>query len=92
MCVFSQTRLEYLGQIGNKDGVNKNPAKVKAIVDMPQPKEVSDLRRCLGMVNQLIIWSEITQPLQDQIKKGTACSGVTPRRSQASLQYGTGII
>ena len=52
-CMFSQTRLEYLGQITDKEGVKKDPAKVKAIVDMPQPKDLSDLRRFLGMVNRL---------------------------------------
>ena len=73
-CVFSQTRLQYLGQIIDKEGVKKDPAKVKATVDMPQPKDLSDLRRFLGMVNQVMKFcphvAEMTQPLRDLLKKG----------------------
>ena len=73
--MFSQTQLQYLGQIIDKEGVKKDPAKVKAIADMPQPKDLSDLRLFLGMFNQVMKFcphvAEMTQPLRDLIKKGT---------------------
>ncbi|CAF1110241.1 unnamed protein product [Adineta ricciae] len=50
-CSFSKKRVEYLGLIVDKDGVHTSPLKTKAIVDMPNPTNVSQLRSFLGMVN-----------------------------------------
>ena len=52
-CSFSQSRLQYLGQILDSEGVRKDPSKVKAIVDVAEPQDVGDLRRLLGLVNHL---------------------------------------
>ena len=52
-CSFSQSRLQYLGQILDSEGVRKDPSKVKAIVDVAEPQDVGDLRRFLGLVNHL---------------------------------------
>ena len=52
-CLFSQSRLQYLGQIIETQGSRKDPSKVKAIVDMAEPKDTGDLRRFLGLVNHL---------------------------------------
>ena len=75
-CVFSQTRLDNLGQIIDKEGGKKDPAKVKDIIDMTQSKNFSDLRRFPGMVNQLMKFcphvAEMTQPLSNLLTKGTA--------------------
>ena len=49
-CAFSQSELPYLGQIIDGD----DPGKVKAIVEMAEPTDVPELRRFLGMVNQLM--------------------------------------
>ena len=43
----------FLGHIINKDGVKPDQLKVEAIVQMPQPTDVSELKRYLGMVNYL---------------------------------------
>ena len=51
-CLFSTSRLQYLGQVIDSDGIRKDPAKVKAITELPEPKDVADVRRFLGMVNQ----------------------------------------
>ena len=37
-CSFSQSRIQYLGQIFDSEGIRKDPSKVKAIVDMQNPK------------------------------------------------------
>ena len=42
-CAFSQSELSYLGQIIDGDGIRIDPGKVKAIVDMAKPTDVSEL-------------------------------------------------
>jgi len=37
-------------------GVKADPAKVKAIVDMPLPHDVTSVQRLLGFVNYLITY------------------------------------
>ena len=56
-CAFSQSELPYLGQIIDGDGIRIDPGKVKAIIDMAEPTDVSELRQFLGMVNQLMKFS-----------------------------------
>ena len=68
-CVFSQTELKFLGHLISKDGVKPDPDKTKAIREMEVPQSVSDLRRFLGMINQLGKFSpnisELSQPLRE---------------------------
>ena len=44
-------RKEYLGYTLTSQGVKPNNTKVKAIVEFPQPKDVSSLKRFLGTLN-----------------------------------------
>ena len=50
-------------------GLRADPARLKAIQDLEQPKNVSELRRFMGMANQLRKFSphlsEISQPLRE---------------------------
>ena len=75
-CLFSQSRLQYLGQIIDSDGIRKDPSKVKAITDMAEPQNIADLRRFLGLVNHLMKFcpnlAEKTKPLRDLLKKERA--------------------
>lgn len=48
-CVFSQTRIEYLGHVIDKSGVSADPSKIQAMVDWPQPKTLRALRGFLGL-------------------------------------------
>ena len=72
---FARAQIEYLGQIvdSSAGGIRKDPAKVKAIVDMETPSNVADIRRFLGMVNQLMKFvpnlAEKTKPLRDLLCK-----------------------
>ncbi len=52
-CCIGQTQLEYLGQIIDTKGVRKDPVKVKAIAEFETPKDRSQLRSFMGMVNHL---------------------------------------
>ena len=75
-CAFSQSELPYLGQIIDGDGIRIDPGKVKAIVDMAEPTDVSELRRFLGMVNQLMKFcpdlAEKTHALRELLRKQNA--------------------
>ena len=53
-CLFSQSRLQYLGQIIDSEGIRKDPSKVKAIADTAEPQNIASLRRFLGLVNHLM--------------------------------------
>ena len=67
-CAFRQSSVKFLGHLIGQDGVRADPEKTSAIRDMETPQSVSDLRRFLGMVNQLGKFSpqisELTQPLR----------------------------
>ena len=51
--VFSKISVKFLGQVIDSDGIRPDPDKIKAIHDVQEPQNVSDIRRFLGMVNQL---------------------------------------
>lgn len=59
-CVFKKSSVSFLGQILSGDGIQADPGKVAAIKEMPTPADVSDLRRFLGMVNQLGKFSRVS--------------------------------
>ena len=44
-------KVEYLGHTISADGLKPSESKTRAIVDAPQPQNVSQLRSFLGMVN-----------------------------------------
>lgn len=48
-CQFCRPELHYLGYVVDKRGLRVDPAKVEAILNIPTPKNVSDVRRFLGM-------------------------------------------
>ena len=52
-CVFSQDRVKFLGHIVSQKGIEIDPEKLEAINKLPQPNNISDLRRLLGMVNHV---------------------------------------
>jgi hypothetical protein len=52
-CVYSQQKVTFLGHVFSADGVQADPSKVHAIVKMPPPSNVEELRRFLGMVQYL---------------------------------------
>ena len=46
-----QASVECLGYVMDRDGLHAIPAKVKAIVRTPQPRDVTELHSFLGLVN-----------------------------------------
>lgn len=47
-CKFCRPELKYLGYVVNEKGLSPDEDKVKAIVDIPTPRGISDVRRLLG--------------------------------------------
>lgn len=50
-CEFFKTSIEFLGHEVNAQGVRPLSSKVATIVNLPQPKDIQQLRRFLGMLN-----------------------------------------
>ena len=50
-CHFFQSKLSYLGHIITPQGIEMDPVKVKAIVNMPTPNNSGHVRSFLGMCN-----------------------------------------
>lgn len=50
-CSFAMPRTEFLGHVISEEGISCDPAKVKAVVEWPEPKAVSSLRSFLGLAN-----------------------------------------
>lgn len=48
-CAFSTDRVEYLGHFIQADGVSTDPAKLKAVMNWPIPKNLKALRGFLGL-------------------------------------------
>ena len=72
-CFFSLPEVKFLGQVIDSEGIGPDPDKVSAIRQVPEPTNMGDVRRFLGMVNQLSKFSpnlaERTQPLRDLLSK-----------------------
>ena len=68
-CEFCKTSLMFLGHVIDQRGITADPNKTAAIQQMETPKSVSELRRFLGMVNQLGKFSpnifELSKPLRE---------------------------
>ena len=68
-CEFSKTEISFLGQTISQEGIQADNEKIKAILNFPEPQDVSELRSFLGMVNQMGKFiegrAEITAPLSE---------------------------
>ena len=68
-CMFNQCSVKFLGHIVDGTGIRADPDKVSAVKNMDAPQCVADVRRFMGMINQLGKFSprisEISQPLRE---------------------------
>ena len=62
-CEFSKSEVKVLGNIVSANGISPDPEKIEAIVNLPAPKTIREVRSFLGMVNQL---SKFTEHLADK--------------------------
>ena len=52
-CEFSTSKITYLGSLVDGNGIQTDPDKVEAIDKMEPLKDRTELRRLLGMTNQM---------------------------------------
>ncbi|RXN04213.1 Retrovirus-related Pol poly from transposon [Labeo rohita] len=75
-CLLRQTQLRFLGHVIDSHGVRPDKEKVAAIMNVLPPQNVTEVKRILGMVHYLGRYipglAEITRPLNDLLKAGTA--------------------
>ncbi|UYV66976.1 hypothetical protein LAZ67_4003508, partial [Cordylochernes scorpioides] len=50
-CEFGRREVEFLGYVISTGGLKPGPRKIKAIEEFPEPKNVHDIRRFLGLTN-----------------------------------------
>ena len=68
-CEFSKPSVEFLGTLIDSEGVHASPKIVEAILKMKTPQDQTELRRFLGVVNQLSKFqpkmAELSKPFRD---------------------------
>ena len=74
MCLWLP-EVPFIGHVATANGLQVDPHKVKAILDMPPPGDVAGVRRILGFVQYLSKFmphlSDMTKPLRDLTQKDT---------------------
>ena len=72
-CSFYCSKITFLGHVITAEGVSADPDKIRAIVDMPPPQDVHEVRRFCGMVQYLAKFlpslSEVANPLRALTRK-----------------------
>ena len=84
-CEFGKSCLKFLGHVIDQDGIQADPDKTAAIMQMKPPTTVSELRRFMGMVNQLGKFTpKLADPLRELLSKSRAWTGVQYRNKRSS--------
>ncbi|KAL0195114.1 hypothetical protein M9458_008686, partial [Cirrhinus mrigala] len=81
-CEFHQSKISFLGYIISPEGVAMDDAKVRAVVNWPQPTTIKELQRFLGFAyfyrRFIRNFSSISAPLTSMIKGGRQRLSWTP--------------
>lgn len=74
-CHFCRPELKFLGYVVNYSGLHCDPEKVTAILDIPSPTNVKEVRRFLGITSWYRRFipncSSLLAPISQLLKKGT---------------------
>ncbi|XP_064479035.1 uncharacterized protein K02A2.6-like [Ornithodoros turicata] len=72
-CAFMQHQVEYLGHVVTAEGFGPSAKKVSAILNMPPPTQVSELRAFLGMIQHFAKYlpslADACAPLNNLLRK-----------------------
>ena len=75
-CQFYQSCITFLGHVIDSNGISPDPKKTAAIQNMKPPSSVSELRRFMGMANQMSKFSpniaHISKPLRELLSSKVA--------------------
>jgi len=81
-CQFSKTSITFLGHVIDHQGISQDPQKTAAILAMKPPSSITELRRFMGMVNQMTKVSpniaQISKPLRELLSRKTAWTWEDP--------------
>ena len=68
-CHIGKEEVKFHGHVFTKDGLETDPEKVRAVVEMPRPTDQAGVKRLLGMVNYVSKFipnmSDLTAPLRE---------------------------
>ena len=85
-CQFACTRIVFLGHVIDANGISPDPSKTQSIEKMKSPTNITELRRFMGMINQLNKFSpsiaHLSQPLRELLKAKAAWLW-TPQHDEA---------
>ena len=83
-CVFNVSSVKFLGQIVGADGIKPYPEKIQAILEMPHPTNLHEVRSFLGMVNQFSKFTtnlaDLTKPIRELLVKNNAWTWGPPQQ------------
>jgi hypothetical protein len=73
-CVFNQPKLEFLGHVVGRDGLEVDQKKVKTVQDWPVPQDAGEIRSFVGLTTYfrkfIQGYSSLTAPLTALTNKG----------------------
>ncbi|XP_040164697.1 uncharacterized protein K02A2.6-like [Anopheles arabiensis] len=73
-CSFLKPQIRYLGHLLDRQGIRPDPAKIEAILKMPAPTQLSEVRSYLGAINYygkfVFQMRDLRYPLDLLLKKG----------------------
>jgi hypothetical protein len=76
-CEFSRKSIHFLEHVIDAQGVSADPSKMRPVMDMKRPQNITELRRFMGMANHLGKFSsnlaEISQPIRTLLSPRAAC-------------------
>ena len=77
-CTFRKHELTYFGHLVGADGIKPDPSRVKALLELSPPENISELRMVLGMFQYLAKFvfdmSSIMKPMTELLKSDVAWS------------------
>ena len=84
-CEFFRSSLKYLGHIVSKNGIATDPKKVKAILDWPRPKTVTEVCSFTGFTNYyrrfIKGYAKVARPLHE------LTSGENGKKKHSKVQW-----
>ena len=87
-CQFYQSSITFFGHVINREGISPDPKKTAGIQAMKSQSSITELRRFMGMVNQMSKFSpniaQISKPLREQLSLKTHGTGQPTKRIHLS--------
>ena len=75
-CSFAKSSVKFLGHMIDSEGIKPDPDKVSAIEKFTTPSCIGDVRRFLGMINQLSKFSPHLSEANPRAPRERECMGV----------------